>query len=190
MLGFFLGVEDLGYYENAEKLLNIPVGIISAIGSVMIPAFSKNQLSKQEFSKKMQQSFRLMIWLVFPMLIGLSILSKDIVIVLFGNNFIKSSTIIQLLSISVVFAAIANIIRTNYLIPFEKNSVYVTSTIFAALLNFIINLFLIPTIGVIGACVGTIIAEASVCLYQIYMTRNEINYFALVKLVVKYLIAS
>ena len=37
MLGALGSITQLGYYENAEKVMNIPAAIIAALGTVMLP---------------------------------------------------------------------------------------------------------------------------------------------------------
>ncbi|MBF1035490.1 MAG: polysaccharide biosynthesis C-terminal domain-containing protein [Candidatus Nanosynbacter sp.] len=43
-------------------------------------------------------------------------------------------------------------------------------------MNLILNLIFIKSFGAIGACIGTIAAEASVMFYQIIATKDNINY--------------
>ena len=55
-------------------------------------------------------------------------ISKDFSNVYFGNGFSKASDIMNMLTLTIIFAGIANVIRTNYLIPFAKDNIYVKST--------------------------------------------------------------
>ena len=48
--------------------------------------------------------------------------------VFFGDEFIACGEIIRLLSVTVFFIAWANVIRTQYLIPNKRDSIYLTST--------------------------------------------------------------
>lgn len=47
MLGVLATMIETGYYENAEKLVNMPLGFINALGIVMLPRMS-NLLSKED----------------------------------------------------------------------------------------------------------------------------------------------
>ena len=105
-------------------------------------------------------------------LIGVS----DIMIPIFlGEKFIESIDIVKLLSITLIFLSWANIIRTQFLIPKKRDAIYIASTIFGAIVNLIINLLLIPKYGAIGASIGTIVAEASVAIYQTFRVRKELD---------------
>ena len=111
-----------------------------------------------------------------PMAFALFVIAKDFTSIYFGPGFEKSGDILMLLSSTIIFATVANVIRTNYLIPNEKDKIYVTSTIVGAVVNLILNLVFIKSLGAIGACIGTIAAEASVMFYQIVATRKSIDY--------------
>lgn len=175
MLGSLSSVTNLGYYENAEKIINIPMGIIAALGTVMMPNISKIS-DMNEIKEKIMSSFKLIFCLTIPMIFGIVIVSNDFSVMFFGQEFKESGIIMQYLAITILFSAIANVIRTHYLIPQKEDKIYVISTIVGAIINLIINLILIPKYGYVGACIGTILAEFSVMYYQIIKTIKKIDY--------------
>lgn len=187
MLGSLSGTTALGYYENAEKIINIPVSFLSALGTIMIPSMSKTR-RKDEFMSKIYQSFELCFCFIIPMFFGLLAIGKNFSVIFFGEDFVESGIIIRLLTPTIICTAIANVIRTNYLIPKEKDKIYVKSTIFGAIVNFIVNLILIPKLSYYGAAIGTILAEFLVMLYQIIKTRDTIDFRYVLKIFGKYLI--
>ena len=185
MLGAISGTTDLGFYENAEKIINIPVSILTALGTVMLPNMTKTT-EDTIFYKKLYSSFELCFFLILPMVFGLFVIGENFSVIFFGEGYEASGRIIQVLIWSVLFSSIANIIRTNYLIPKEEDGIYVKSTILGAIINFVFNMILIPKYSFYGACVGTILAEFFVMFYQIIYTRREIDYKVVGKLFLKY----
>lgn len=189
MIGAIVGPTELGFYENAEKIINIPISFITALGTVMLPYMSKNSDNSQEtFNKKIYSSFQLGFCFVIPMIFGLLAVGKNFAIIFFGSEFVKSGQIIQFLAVSILFTSIANVIRTNYLIPKEKDKIYVISTILGAIFNLLFNIILIPKFGAYGACVGTIVAEFTVMFYQLIVVRKDIDIRSMLKLLFKYLV--
>lgn len=181
MIGGIISTTELGYYENAEKIINIPIGILTAIGTVMLPFMSKQVKKDQssmgdEKNDVLYRMFQVCFLIMIPMAFILLIIAKDFTSTYFGAGFEKSGDILILLSSTIIFATVANVIRTNYLIPNEEDKIYVTSTIVGAVVNLILNLIFIKSLGAIGACIGTIAAEASVMIYQIIATKKNINY--------------
>ena len=96
----------------------------------MIPHISKIDMNeKNEIKKRLNESFELVFFLIFPIIFGILGISKDFSSIYFGNGFSKASDIMNMLTLTIIFAGIANVIRTNYLIPFAKDNIYVKSTI-------------------------------------------------------------
>ncbi len=177
MLGSMSDVSNVGYYENAEKIINIPMSIITALGTVMLPRIS-NLVANGEKNKTMEyisKSIELVLFLSIPMFFGLLAIGRNFAPIFFGENFIKTGYIIQYLSITMVFISWANVIRTQYLIPNEKDKIYIVSVFGGAIVNVVINYLLIPKYNAVGAAIGTIFAEMFVMLYQTYAVRKELE---------------
>lgn len=188
MLGYFSTNFELGNFESAEKIINIPISFITALGTVMLPHMSK--MNETEIIEKNYESFELTYFIIFPMLVGLLIIADDFSLFFFGSEFTKVGELMRLLSTSIIFTATANVIRTGFLIPTKRDKIYVASTVFGAIINLIINVILIPKYGSIGACIGTIAAEFTVMFYQVWKCRTFFNTKRILKIMLKYLVKS
>lgn len=177
MLGSLSSVTELGYYENAERLINIPISVINAFGTVMLPrmAYLLEHKTSSDSRKTIYASMKLALLLASVMATGLYLIADDVSVVLFGEQFLKSGSIIKILSITILASAWANVIRTQYLIPMRMDRVYVASTVGGAIVNLILNTLLIRRYGAYGACVGTIVAEYFVMLYQTIKVKAELD---------------
>ena len=176
MLGFMASVGDVGFYENAEKILNMPNSIIAALGTVMLPRMS-NLYSKGEDEKCKRTilvSMKLMMFLAIGMTFGIIGVGKGFAILFFGNDFRKTGDLLVYLSVTILFLSWGNVIRTQYLIPKEKDREYIISAFLGAGINFILNIIFIQKYGASGACIGTVVAEFFVMLYQTFAVRKEL----------------
>lgn len=188
MIGAIVESSELGNYENAEKIINIPISIATALGTVMLPHMSKK--NALEIRNSIEDTFRLSAFFTIPSAIALTIIAQDFSTIFFGDSFNKAGTIIQFLTCTIIFSSIANVIRTNYLIPLKKDKIYVASTILGAVTNLILNFIFIPRLGAYGACIGTIAAEFLLMFYQAIHTIKDIDYFNVVKIYFKSTILS
>lgn len=186
MLGAISGTYQLGLYENAEKILNIPISFITALGTIMLPHMSKK--SKDDFFEKIKYSFSLSFCFTIPMMFGILAVAPSFATIFFGAEFKESGTIMMVLVPSILASAITSVIRTNYLIPQAKDKIYVSSTILGAIINFITNILLIPILGIYGACIGTLLAEFSVMVYQSVSVKEEIPIKEVGKILLPFLI--
>ena len=176
MLGSMISTIEVGLYEQAEKIINVPTSIITALGTVMLPRIS-NLVSKgdnQKISVYIEKSIKFMMFLAYPMCLGLIAISSKFIPLYLGNGFEKSSIILNLLSITLVFVSFANVIRKQYLVPKEKDKIFINSVFLGALINFVANLILIKKYASYGAAIGTVLAEFVVMFYQAYKVRKEL----------------
>lgn len=182
MLGELSGRVQLGYYENAEKVISIPSEIIAAFGAVMLPKMSNLAVSDniKQTAYYIEKSMRYVMCLALGLSFGLGSIGDVFAPVFWGENFYFAGKIIKGLAVTIPFVSFANIIRTQYLIPRVKDNVFLISIVLGAIANLIMNVTLIPYIGSMGATIGTIVAEATVCLAQCYAVRKELE-------IVKYL---
>ncbi|MCI7738991.1 flippase [Butyricicoccus porcorum] len=176
MIGVLSNKVQLGYYENAEKVINIPMGIITSFGVVMLPKMSNLLATKnrKESQKYMALSMKYIMCLAYALTFGLAGVGTVFAPVFWGEEFALSGILIMGLSLTIPFMSFANVIRTQYLIPSEKDREFLSSVVGGACANLIINTLLIPVWGSVGATIGTIVAEIVVCLIQCLAVRKEL----------------
>ena len=176
MLGGFSKTET-GYYENVEKIMTVALGFITAFGNVMLPRMS-NMVARKDITGVRQTiatSMRFVLGLSCALTFGMAAVAPEFVGLYFGGGFEPCIKVMIALAPTMIFQSWANVIRTQYLIPFKHDNVYVGSVVFGAIVNFVINYLMIPKLGALGAVAGTIVAEASVAVIQTVAVRRELN---------------
>lgn len=177
MLGSMSSMEQVGYYEYAEKIIQIPIAIVNSLATVMLPRMS-NLVAVNNTEKEHQyikNSIIIAIFLSSSLCFGLMGIAEEFVKVFFGINYMPCILLFYILLPSCCFIAFASVIRTQYLIPHKHDKVFIESVIVGALLNIIVNYLMIPRLQAAGAAVGTLIAEIVVCIYQAVRVRKMIN---------------
>lgn len=188
MLGMLSNMNNVGQYEYADKIVSIPITFITAIGTVLLPKIS-NLISNKDNKKSkeyLDKSMEFTIFISIPLSLGIISVADNFIPIFLGNEYKTAGYALQLLSITIIPIAIGNSIKTQYLIPREKDREFVISTCIGAIINFIINSLLIPKFNVFGAVIGTILAELIVAFYQVYSVRDEIDYKLYTKIFFKY----
>jgi O-antigen/teichoic acid export membrane protein len=176
MLGAFGSITELGYFENAEKITNIPLAVITALGTVMLPRMSFIMKDNDaDYRTPIMASMKLAMVVASCMAVGLVLIADDTSTVLFGDGFERCRILIKALALAVPAAAWANVMRTQYLIPKGLDGIYVRSTFGAGAINLTVNLILIPWFGALGICIGTIVAEYFIAIYQTIATWNQLD---------------
>lgn len=183
MLGMISNMSELGYYENSNKLNAIPLAAINSLGTVMLPRTANMLANGDEENnlKNIKKSIFFAMWLSISMAFGLFAIIKEFVPIFYGNGYEKCKILIPILVFSSVFISWANVIRTQYLIPKDKNKIFIKSSFLGAIINIIINSLLIGEYGSVGAAIGTLLAESSVAIYQTICVRKDLDIFTYLK---------
>ena len=178
MLGAMANLTEVGYYENTEKIIDIPVALVTSLGTVMLPKMSNLVANKQqkEGERYTYYSVLLAVFLSSSLGFGIMAISREFVPWFFGAGFDACITLFAILAPSTVFMAIANVMRTQYLIPTHEDRIYIVSVFLGAVTNIILNSLLIPILQSAGAAIGTLVAEAAVCVYQFVRIKKETDF--------------
>lgn len=190
MLGILSPYDQVGKYDNSQKILTIPTGLITALGAVMLPRMA-SLLSTGKREKAMRYlgiSMQFSCFFSIAFAFGLAAIAPVFAPVYWGSEFIECSMLIALFSITVPFISWANVIRTQYLIPYSLDTIYIISVVVGACVNVIVNALLIPILSAVGAVIGTICSEVIVALIQTICVRKQLPVFKYFKTNVIYCI--
>lgn len=188
MLAQMSTITQVGYYESSEKIINIPLGVITALGTVMLPHMSNlvAKGKKKESSQYIYNSMIFAMFLAYGMMFGIIGIAADLVPVFLGREYMQCVQLIMVMAPTVPFIAWANVIRTQYLIPNHEDRSYIISVVIGALVNMSVNAMLIPNLDAMGAVIGTVCAEGSVCVCQTVMVRKRLEIFGYMKNTIMY----
>lgn len=177
MLGWYGEFDNLGCYEYADKIVRIPLGFITAIGIVMISRMT-NLLSKknsQEFERIINISSVVVLVISFGLCFGLAAIAPEFIVLFLGDGYSESIILIQMLAITIPFISWNNYIRTQLLIPLQKDIIYTKAVVLGAIVNFALNCILIRMLSARGAALATIIAYIVVLIVQMYPVYKHVK---------------
>lgn len=174
---------QVGYYENTEKMLNMCIGVVGAIGAVMLPRISylMSKREEKQVLRYLSKSMRYIMILAIAIAFGLAGIAREFAVVFFGDEYVACGVTIMTISLAVIFYSWENILRTQYLLPGNRDEVFVKGTVYAAVSNLVLNAIFIPYLGAEGAVIGTVGAQFAAATYQSLRIRKEIPLFSYLK---------
>lgn len=183
---------EVGYYEQAQKIVKLLMTIATSLGTVMMPRIAATFASgnHKKVKEYMNKSFSFILLLAFPLMFGIISVSGSFVPIFYGKGYDKVVPLLCVISPIIVLIGLSNVTGTQYLLPTKKQNQYTLSVVVGAIVNFILNLILIKHFASIGASIATVIAELAVTTTQFILIRKKIKFIDVVKLSYKYLIAS
>ncbi|MFI3284689.1 MAG: polysaccharide biosynthesis C-terminal domain-containing protein [Erysipelotrichaceae bacterium] len=178
MLGFLTNdTANVALYKASQAFVKMFLYFITSIGAVMLPRIS-NVYHKEGGQESAQRYIgvtnKLALLLGVPMMVGM-IAVVPYFIPWYLPDQPEIALLIQIASPIVLFIALSNVYGSQYMIPTGKNKMYTKTVLFGAGVNFCINLVLIPSLGAIGASIGSVIAEFCVTASQYLLIRKEIK---------------
>lgn len=183
MLGSYGMYVQLGYYYNADKIINILIGIISGIGAVSFPRVSSlvSEQKRYEYEIIVKKTIALVMFFCSAIAFGIAAISPELTPILFGEEFKDSASVISALSLVIFFKSLSMVARNQYLLPLGKDIEYMVSVLFGVVINFLLNSLLIKSYGALGAVIATLLTEAIVCLFQLISMDKYIRIRSTVK---------
>lgn len=172
---------EVGFYDQAQKILKILLTVVTALGAVMLPRIASFFANKEidKIKEYLEKSFSLVFCLSVPMIFGIIIIANDFVPIFFGTGFEKVTILMYIMCPILLFIGLSNVVGMQYLLPTNRQKEFTISVLAGMFVNFFINLALIPRHGAIGAAIGTLIAEFCVTFTQFYFVRRELNFMKL-----------
>ncbi|MBN2569927.1 MAG: MOP flippase family protein [Deltaproteobacteria bacterium] len=109
IIGRFLGPAALGFYTLAYQLVTFPLTKVNpVITKVIFPVFSIIQNDNESFRKGYVRVINYIAFITFPMLIGLFIVAPEFIILLFGERWVASAFVLQILCMVGLFKSLGN----------------------------------------------------------------------------------
>lgn len=168
---------QVSFYDQAEKIVSIPLALITALGTVMMPriAFNYKKGNYNEIKRNVEMVTQFGLFLSIPMVIGISSIAFYLIPWYLGENFYCVSYAIIIIAPIIILNTLTNISGTQYFTATDQTKIMTLSYSVAAVLNMIINWILIPNYGYIGAAIATLISSLVSVLIQYYVFNKQIN---------------
>jgi O-antigen/teichoic acid export membrane protein len=184
--------KENGYYEQSQKVIRLLLTIVTSLGTVMIPRMANTFATgnKNQINKYIKNSFNFVFIISFPMMFGISIVADEFVPIFFGDGYEKSALLIKIFSPMLILMGIENVIGTQYLLPTKRQKEYTIAVFLGVIVNLILNFIFINLWNSIGASIATVLSQLIVDSIQIYFVRNDIKWKPLIRLAIRYFVAS
>ncbi len=177
MLGFMKTDTDVGYYNAAVKIKTVLLGVVTSLGTVLLPraSYYVEQKLMKEFYSVARKAIHFVFLISFPMAVYFMIFAKEGIFFLSGDAYGGSIIPMQIIMPTLVLIGFTNIMGIQMLVPLGGEKVVLYSEIVGAVVDLVLNAILIPTMASAGAAIGTLVAEVAVFLVQYVALRSSVR---------------
>lgn len=193
MIGYFMGSVPVGIYSAAYGIGFVIHMFINPVGIVLFPTVSKlwDEEKIAEFKTHLRYSLKYFLMLAIPSLFGLSVLAKELLLILSTSEFVSGAILIPFVASGLILYGAYN--TFHYVLTSAKRTDLLAISLgTASVVNIALNILFIPIIGILGAAIATSITYTSVGIIVPFLSRRylkfEIDWIFIVKSVVASLI--
>lgn len=174
MLDWLSTEENVGYYYSADKVINIPLGLTTAVNSVMLPRIANilHENAIDSIGVLLTKSIELTIILVCGVSFGIAAIAQEFVPVFFGPGYEACVLLIYWFVPVLIIKTLESTICSQYIVPAHKDNLYIASVFGGAFANVLSNYFLIKKFAALGAVLGTLTAEFVVLLILLIYVKE------------------
>jgi len=180
----------VGYFTAplaiTTKLEIIPFAVMLSL----FPFFSKfYKSSKDKWEKSFELSFKYMLILsMFPAVIS-TIYSKEIIILIFGDEFLKSSSVFSILMWGLVFLFL-NFVLIDVITSAGRQKILIPIFGFTFISTIIVNVILVPEYSFLGTAAAYVMSKLIVTLLCIYYLFTRLSLYPKPSILIKIMIST
>lgn len=190
LLSKFHSETEVGWYGAATTIAYSLVMLSQAYRFSVYPLMSRYAVeSSQKLAHLYQTSFRFLSLLVFPMTVGLSLLSPQIVPFIFGSQFGPTVPILAVLAFTLVFTFL-NEPNIRVMLVNDKQSKLLFILVISVLINILINFILIPSLAGIGSAIARVCSVGTLFMLTSFYANKILEHQNAISTLLKPLIAS
>lgn len=107
VIGRTYSAQDAGFYAQAQRLQQLPIQLLTSIISrVAFPAFSSSFEDKEKLVRGLRKAIVLSVFMSVPIAVYILLLAEPLVLVLFGDKWLPSVPVLQMLSLAAMLMPI------------------------------------------------------------------------------------
>lgn len=174
VIGKKFKTSQLGLYSKAQSFAYLPIGVLyGVISNVTYPTLSTLQNNKERLTDAYRKMIRLAAFIVFPLMVGIAILAKPLVVVLLTEKWKDATIYLQILCFSFMWYPI-HILNLNLLKVLGRSDLVLRLEMVKKVLGVFILIVSIP-FGLLWMCVGQILYSVISLFINTYYTGQFIN---------------
>ena len=194
MIGMY-STNDLenGYYEQAFKVVDMSLMIITTLGTVLMPRVSKEFANNhlENVKKYLEKSYKFVWLLGVPLMLGIIGTIKIFVPVFFGDGYDKVEILLPILTLIYIPMGMNYMTGRQHLISTNQQNKYTKFLIFGGIINVLINFVFIPKYLSIGAAIGSVVGEICILIMSIFFLQKtgQFDFKKFLKQIYKYVLS-
>lgn len=179
-LGFYsTNIQEVAYYGVAQKVMSVLMVVVMSIISVTMPrlSFFLGQGQKENYEQMFNKVFPFVYALLFPIGIGIIILSKEIALFFGGEVYLPAQMVLMVFGVRIIFVTIESLLSNHVIFLHQKEKVMIRIIGLCGIFNFIMKYILIRFnyFSAASAIFTTMLAEILIIALDYWYIKKYLN---------------
>jgi O-antigen/teichoic acid export membrane protein len=176
MLSMMQSSSDVGIFNAAFKVIeNITFFPAMLIGLILPLTARYIFTDKEKFQNISDKTFKVLLVLIIPVVIGALFLADGIIRLIGGGGFAESANVLRIIIFSLAFIFFGSFFN-NVLLAGNLQKKLMIALGFCAVFNISLNFYLIPHYSYLGASYTSVFTEMLVASFGFYLTKKHLKY--------------
>lgn len=184
LIGKYLGMQLLGYYEKSYRLMMLPLqNITHIITPVLHPVLSDYQNDNSYLASSYEKIVRLLAFIGFPLSVFLFFTAKELILLIFGGQWLPSVPVFQILAFSVGIQIILSSSGSIFQAADDTKSLFICG-VFSSILTvcgICIGIFYFKSLQAVAICISITFAinflQSYLQMYLITFKKRKVTLF-------------
>ena len=156
LLGLLTNNTLVGYYSIAEKIILAVNGLLNPISQALYPFISRtvktdDKTRSIEFIRKIT---KIMTLVGIVLSAGLFIFAKPIILLLFGQSYVNSVIILQIISIVPLAVSLSTVFGVETMLTFNYKKAFTSIVMIGGIIDIVLGIILITLMKEIGIAIS------------------------------------
>lgn len=176
LVGIMLNPVAVGFYVLSKQIIDFAAIPAVAMGATVSPALGSEKAGDRldQAARLYEQSLVHMLLMYVPAGVGLFLVAEPTIRYVFGSEYLGAVPVLQVLSAWLVVLGVTHI-TSNALDYLGLAGARAKIRGAMAVSNFVLNIVLIPTMGVAGAAIATVITSGIYAATTVYFMHRELS---------------
>lgn len=178
LLGLLTNNTLVGYYSIAEKIILAVNGLLNPISQALYPFISRtvktdDKTRSIEFIRKIT---KIMTLVGIVLSAGLFIFAKPIILLLFGQSYVNSVIILQIISIVPLAVSLSTVFGVETMLTFNYKKAFTSIVMIGGIIDIVLGIILITLMKEIGIAISFATTEIFITIAMfIFLQRKGIK---------------
>lgn len=175
LIRYFGSLKDVGLYSAAQRLVQVAYIVPGLLAVPLFPLMSRlAQSDKKRLASILEKILSLTILLALPLALYSMAYGKEIIHLVYGNEYMLATTSLQILAGTILFT-FPFMMLNNIIFSLDERWTIFSYSIIGVISNGVLDILLIPSMGIVGAALSTALTTAIIVLYTFLKIQKALS---------------